>query len=154
MGPGSPGDPADHLLRRIEPGGDLEGASPHGGRGDTVKPEAADLAAPGVGTVTYQRPEWELVTPAGTLAVASTSTTALFGAGAARAADNHSVIIEFRVDDVDAEYERLRALPVDVVKEPATMPWGNRSLLFRDPDGNLVNLFTPVTAEAASRTER
>jgi hypothetical protein len=28
------------------------------------------------------------------------------------------------------------------------MPWGNRSLLFRDPDGNLVNVFTPVTAEA------
>jgi hypothetical protein len=28
------------------------------------------------------------------------------------------------------------------VLEPTTMPWGNRSLLFRDPDGNLVNLFT------------
>ena len=25
------------------------------------------------------------------------------------------------------------------------MPWGNRSILFRDPDGNLVNFFTPVT---------
>jgi hypothetical protein len=22
------------------------------------------------------------------------------------------------------------------------MPWGNRSTLFRDPDGNLVNLFS------------
>ena len=28
------------------------------------------------------------------------------------------------------------------------MPWGNRSLLFRDPDGNLVNFFTPVTPAA------
>jgi hypothetical protein len=28
---------------------------------------------------------------------------------------------------------------------PTTMPWGNRSLLIRDPDGNLVNLFTPIT---------
>jgi hypothetical protein len=28
------------------------------------------------------------------------------------------------------------------------VPWGNRSLLFRDPDGNLVNFFTPVTPEA------
>ena len=27
---------------------------------------------------------------------------------------------------------------------PTTMPWGNRALLFRDPDGNLVNFFTPV----------
>jgi hypothetical protein len=25
------------------------------------------------------------------------------------------------------------------------LQWGNRSILFRDPDGNLVNLFTPVT---------
>jgi hypothetical protein len=25
------------------------------------------------------------------------------------------------------------------VNEPTTMPWGNRSLLLRDPDGNLVD---------------
>ncbi len=34
------------------------------------------------------------------------------------------------------------------------MPWGNRSLLFRDPDGNLINFFTPVTPEALRRQER
>jgi hypothetical protein len=28
---------------------------------------------------------------------------------------------------------------------------GNRSILFRDPDGNLVNLFTPVTEEAVKK---
>jgi hypothetical protein len=38
------------------------------------------------------------------------------------------------------------------VREPTTMPWGNRSILFRDPDGNLVNLFTPVTEEAIKRS--
>jgi hypothetical protein len=31
------------------------------------------------------------------------------------------------------------------------MPWGNRSILFRDPDGNLVNFFTPVTEYARSK---
>ena len=31
------------------------------------------------------------------------------------------------------------------------MPWGNRSLLFRDPDGNLINFFTPVSAEAIKK---
>ena len=36
----------------------------------------------------------------------------------------------------------------EFVQRPTTMPWGNRSLLFRDPDGNLINFFTPVTAEA------
>ncbi len=31
------------------------------------------------------------------------------------------------------------------------MPWGNRSLLFRDPEGNLINLFAPVTEAAKQR---
>jgi catechol 2,3-dioxygenase-like lactoylglutathione lyase family enzyme len=52
------------------------------------------------------------------------------------------VIIEFQVDDADKEYERLKTLVSEWVLEPTTMPWGNRSMLFRDPDGNLVNLFT------------
>ena len=38
-----------------------------------------------------------------------------------------------------------------VLYEPTIMPWGNCSILFRDPDGNLVNLFTPVTPEAIER---
>jgi len=37
------------------------------------------------------------------------------------------------------------------VQKPTTMPWGNKSLLFRDPDGNLINLFTPVTSEAIKK---
>jgi hypothetical protein len=41
-----------------------------------------------------------------------------------------------------------------VVQEPVTMPWGNRSLLFRDPDGNLVNFFTPVTPAAVEKFAR
>ena len=65
----------------------------------------------------------ELRTPSGTLAIGSTRTVALFGAGSARAADNHTAIIEFLVDDVDAEYERLREWVGEVVTEPTTMPW-------------------------------
>jgi catechol 2,3-dioxygenase-like lactoylglutathione lyase family enzyme len=93
----------------------------------------------------------QLVTPVGTLAIASTRTMELFGAGAAHAADNRSVLIEFRVDDVDGEAGKLRELGVELVLEPTTQPWGNRSVLFRDPDGNLVNFFSPVRAAAGSR---
>ena len=75
----------------------------------------------------------------------------MFGAGAARPADNHTAIIEFRVGDVDGEYRKLKTMITDVVQEPTTMPWGNRSLLFRDPDGNLINFFTPVSAEAIKK---
>ncbi|MBY8856010.1 VOC family protein [Nocardia sp. CA2R105] len=93
----------------------------------------------------------EIVTPAGTLALGSTRTVALFGPGSARPADNHTAIIEFLVPDVDAEYRRLHTAVADFVNEPTTMPWGNRALLLRDPDGNLVNLFTPVTEAAIAK---
>lgn len=93
----------------------------------------------------------ELQTTAGTLAIARTQTVALFGAGSARPADNHSAIIEFLVDDVDADCYRIKQVVSDFVNEPTTMPWGDRSLLFRDPDGNLVNFFTPVTPDAIAK---
>ena len=64
----------------------------------------------------------------------------------------------FVVADVDAEYARLREAVgdsvSDLVNEPTTLPWGNRSLLVRDPDGNLVNFFTPVTPEAVAEFGR
>lgn len=84
----------------------------------------------------------ELRTASGTLAVASTATVAMLGDDAPRPGGNGSIIIEFLVTDVDAEFARLQQLLDDVVLEPTTMPWGNRSTLFRDPDGNLVNLFS------------
>jgi len=97
----------------------------------------------------------EIPTPVGdrttTLAIGSEKTVPLFGIGSAEPAANRSAIIEFIVDDVDAEYERLRGQLSEVVTEPTTMPWGNRALLFRDPEGNLVNLFTPVTDEARAK---
>lgn len=102
--------------------------------------------------LTGVEPQWaspgfaELRWPAFTLAIGSTATLAPFGADdIAQAAANRSVIVEFQVDDCDAEYERVRASDpsVTVAQPPTTMPWGNRSALLRDPDGGLVNLFTP-----------
>ena len=93
----------------------------------------------------------EIPTPVGTLAIGSDKTVPLFGKGCAEPGVNRSSILEFIVEDVDAEYERLRERVVEVVAEPTTMPWGNRALLFRDPDGNLVNLFTPVTDDARAK---
>jgi predicted enzyme related to lactoylglutathione lyase len=93
----------------------------------------------------------EIKTSCATLAIASTRTVPLFAPDAARQADNHTVIIEFLVDDVDGVRQHLAGLVQDFVTEPTTMPWGNRSLLFRDPDGNLVNFFTPVTPAAIEK---
>jgi predicted enzyme related to lactoylglutathione lyase len=96
----------------------------------------------------------EVVLPGATLAIGSAATVKLFGEGSAEPAANRTAIVEFRVDDVDAEFARLRDMIGEFVQEPTTMPWGNRSLLFRDPDGNLVNFFTPVTPAAIEKFAR
>jgi predicted enzyme related to lactoylglutathione lyase len=93
----------------------------------------------------------EIVTKSFTLAMGSTKTLAFFGEGVAQPSSNKSIIIEFLVENVDNDYERIKDLTSDIVQKPTTMPWGNRSLLFRDPDGNLVNFFTPVTPEAIKK---
>jgi len=100
----------------------------------------------------------ELRTPHATLAIGGTATVPLFAPGSAVPGENRSVIVEFLVDDVDQAHQRLSApepgVAIDFVSGPTTMPWGNRSLLFRDPDGNLVNFFTPVTPEAVAKFSR
>ncbi|MBG8554369.1 VOC family protein [Hymenobacter guriensis] len=100
---------------------------------------------------THYTPDFaELLTPAATLALQSTRAFPQLGEEpVVLPGQNRSAILEFRVSEVDADYHRLaEVLSAAVVQPPTTMPWGNRSLLFRDPDGNLVNFFTPVTPEA------
>lgn len=93
----------------------------------------------------------EIRTPSGTLAIASTATVPLFGDSIAEARANHTVALDFLVDDVDATYRELHGVIQVFVKEPTDMPWGNRSLLVRDPDGNLINFFTPTSEAAQTR---
>jgi predicted enzyme related to lactoylglutathione lyase len=106
--------------------------------------------------VTGQTAEWlapvfaEIVTPAATLAIGSAETVALFKEGSAEPAANRTAIIEFQVNDVEAEFARLKD-EVEVVHEPKMMPWGNRAAQFRDPEGTLVGMYTPVTDAAKKR---
>ena len=92
----------------------------------------------------------EIVTPAATLAIGSAETVALFKEGSAEPAANRTAIIEFQVDDVEAEFARLKD-ELEVVHEPKMMPWGNRTAQFRDPEGTLVGMYTPVTDAAKQR---
>ena len=52
------------------------------------------------------------------------------------------VILDFLAGDVDAEYERIGGLGVEWVTPPVTQPWGNRSMIFTDPEGHLINVFS------------
>ena len=58
------------------------------------------------------------------------------------------VAIIFRVDKVDAEVDRIKALGIQFVAEPKDFPgWGIRSAYLREPDGNLHELYSDLNRE-------
>ena len=79
---------------------------------------------------------------AGLAITANSTTTGAYGDGVVAASANHSLVLDFEVEDVDAHYAWLKENVADWVLRPTTMPWGNRAMLFRDPDGNLINFFS------------
>ncbi len=119
---------------------------------------AADIAAvvQFYETLTGTKAEWlapvfaEIVVAGGVIAIGGAGTVALFSEGSAQPASNRTAILEFLVEDVDAEHARLKDI-VEVVQGPKDMPWGNRAAQFRDPEGTLVSLFTPMTDAARQR---
>jgi uncharacterized glyoxalase superfamily protein PhnB len=107
--------------------------------------------------VTGGKAEWlapvfaEIVLPGGaTLAIGSIETVKLWKEGSAEAGANRTACLEFQVDDIDAEYDRLKD-QVELVHEPRTMPWGNRTFQFRDPEGTAVSLYMPESEDARKR---
>jgi len=110
----------------------------------------------GMAAIQYTDDFAELQTETATLAIGSTRTLQFFGGNeVAKAAQNRTAIIEFIVQDVEDEYKRLAEfLQPYIVQKPTIMPWGNKSLLLRDPDGNLVNLFNPVSPEAIKKFKK
>ena len=85
---------------------------------------------------------------AGILALWRQSEFETFGIASMRGAANHSVLIEFEVEDVDREYARLKGLQLEWVQELTTQPWGHRAFYVRDPDGNVLNFHTIVEAHS------
>ncbi len=105
----------------------------------------------GITATWYTEDFAELSTDSITIAIGSTRTMQLFSEGLTDFAGTKSTIIEFLVNNVDEEYERIKNIASEIIQEPTTMPWGNRSLLFCDPDGNMINFFTPVSEEAVKK---
>jgi len=87
----------------------------------------------------------EFPTGCGSLSLFSLAAHEELAPGSAQSAANRSLELEFQVADVDDEYSRLREMEIEWVKPPTTQPWGNRSIYFRDPDGNLINFYTRVS---------
>ena len=92
----------------------------------------------------------EIVTPGATLAIGAQETVALWSEGSAEPCANRTACLEFQVEDVDADYARLKGR-VSLVHELKMMPWGNRTFQFRDPEGTAVSLYMPATEAAKAR---
>jgi catechol 2,3-dioxygenase-like lactoylglutathione lyase family enzyme len=93
---------------------------------------------------TYGEDYVEFVTGGATLSLYSLAGQERLAPGSIKPASNRSAMFEFQVDDVDKEYERLQEMDIEWIKPPTTQPWGNRSIYFRDPDGNLINFYTTI----------
>jgi uncharacterized glyoxalase superfamily protein PhnB len=87
------------------------------------------------GYVEFQR------SPCAGLAITSAAAAEIYGERVLSSAANRSLVLDFEVKDVDAHYVRLKESIGEWVQPPTDLPWGNRAMLFRDPDGNLVNMF-------------
>jgi uncharacterized glyoxalase superfamily protein PhnB len=83
----------------------------------------------------------ELSTEGASIAIFSTEGMESMAPHSMQGAGCGNCTIMFKVEDVDADYERLKALNVEFVMLPTTHPWGARSFWFRDPDGNIVDFF-------------
>ncbi|MEM8811461.1 MAG: VOC family protein [Pseudomonadota bacterium] len=57
-----------------------------------------------------------------------------------------SIQISFRVPpaDVDAAYEKLAARDVEIIEGPTNQDWPHRTLFFRDPEQNIIEIFADI----------
>ena len=58
--------------------------------------------------------------------------------------ETRGLILNFEVEDVDIEDARLRAAGIPVVKSLRDEPFGQRHVIFRDPNGILIDVIRPI----------
>ncbi len=54
------------------------------------------------------------------------------------------LIINFEVDDVDAEFERARTAALPILQALRDEPFGQRHFMTQDPNGVLIDVITPI----------
>lgn len=47
-------------------------------------------------------------------------------------------------EDLDETYKSFKGKEVEFITTPEIMPWGQKTALFRDPDGNIHEIFTEI----------
>lgn len=57
-------------------------------------------------------------------------------------------LISFQVENVDETYQSLLSKGINFINQPTDMPdWGMRTVYFRDPEENLIELYHPLESK-------
>lgn len=74
------------------------------------------------------------------------TTFTIYNDGTERPRNFQNICLAFTVDDVDAEYKRLKGFGIEISTPPTQRPWGAKNMSFNDPDGNSITFrsFPPI----------
>ena len=70
--------------------------------------------------------------------IAEETALAIYNDGTAQNNQNRNICLAFTVDDIDREYEKVRALGAEIIEPPTRRPWGAVNMSFYDPDNNMI----------------
>jgi uncharacterized glyoxalase superfamily protein PhnB len=93
--------------------------------------------------------DYYLEIPALTIGFSECRFSAFTGCEAQPGLRRGEIVLDFFASDVDREFERIGRLGVDWVHPPTDQPWGARAMIFRDPEGHAINVFSPLEAVAS-----
>ena len=61
---------------------------------------------------------------------------------ASPACNTAGLTYNFKVEDVDAEYEKLQAAGMEIAAPPEDHPWGDRGFAVQDPNGVMLYVYS------------
>ncbi|MBQ7785928.1 MAG: VOC family protein [Clostridia bacterium] len=62
----------------------------------------------------------------------------IYNDGTRKNNNNQNICLAFTVKDIQAEYEKIRLMGVEVIEKPTRRPWGTINMCFYDPDRNVI----------------
>ncbi len=69
----------------------------------------------------------------------------IYNDGSHKNNNNQNISLAFTVGDIDAEYQKLIAMGVEIIEKPTKRPWGTVNMSFYDPDRNIIYFRSFVT---------
>ena len=70
--------------------------------------------------------------------IAEETALAIYNDGTEKNNQNRNICLAFTVDDIDREYEKVRALGAEIIEPPTRRPWGAVNMSFYDLDNNMI----------------